>query len=92
MSHTRGNKTRHKPSDSKNITSSANPYGLILEPVQMYSSHTNMKEEHFLITIDENGKTRMISPCNFFLMNYKNRDRGIYIHTDTFKSINIYKT
>ena len=73
-SHTTGNKTRHKPSDSKNVTSFANPYSLILEPVQMYSSHTNMmKEELFLIIIDEKGKIRMTSPCNFLLINYKNR-------------------
>ena len=64
-SHTIGNKTRHKPSDSKNVISFANPYNLILEPVQMYSSHTNMmKEELFLVTIDEKGKIRMTSPCN----------------------------
>ena len=69
-SHPTGNKTRLKPSDSKNVISFANPYILILEPVQMYSSHTNMmKEELFLVTLGEKGKIRMTSPCNFFLIN-----------------------
>ena len=68
-SHPTGNKTRHKPSDSKNVISFANPYILILEPVQMYSSHTNMMKEELFLTLDEKGKIRMTSPCNFFLIN-----------------------